>query len=309
MPLTTLIIDNSNFSHRAFWATYRGPDAPILSWDGFPTNAIATWAKMIPGVIARCKPDEVVFVLDGAPSRRLAIYPEYKGQRKEKPEPLKQQLPVIADIVRKSGFSFLEREGEEADDLIVALAQSRAALGAKVFIASADKDFAQVVDSDVHQIIPLAENAWQDFGPAEVAEKFGVPPCGMAAYLALIGDEADNTPGIEGIGPGRALKILKEKPDMTRDEIVAAVVAVKKKMPVAEVERLVDLNLLLIRPMVVDDPTPMKAADASGAVEICRKHNCRRAAEFFASNAHPTSTDDGRAQKTRAPTEQQCVLF
>ena len=279
---TVLIIDNSNLAYRAFYGTYRGPGTPILSHNGQATNAIATWANMIPALLFKAKADEVVFAIDGEPTRRLGIFPEYKAGRAEKPVELRSQIPIISEIVRQSGYSFIEDANEEADDMIVEYARQSVARGHRVIIASADKDFSQILGEEIRQVVPANGGGWNDVGPAEVLAKYGVPPSRMDAYLAMIGDTSDNTPGIEGIGPGKATKLLAQ--DVTLDELCAGVAKFKKAMGPAEIRRLLVLNFELIRPIPVPS-LQLKAADSgAGAVRICETHNCRRAAAFFSAS-------------------------
>ncbi len=287
MP-TILLIDNTNLACRAFYGTYRGPEAPILSWNGTPTNAIATWSNMLPALLSKASADRVIFALDGKSQRRIALYPEYKAGRSEKPEPLKIQLPIISDIVRGSGFEFVEEAGEEADDLIVELVRRHAAQGDMVLIASADKDFSQVLDRNVRQLVPQNGGGWADFGPDEVAVKYGVSPVFMKAYLAMIGDAADNTPGIDGIGPGKAVRLLAGGPDF--DDLCAGIAKIRKQMAPDEIRRLLQLNFDLIAPMPVPGLMIKRSGDPGAAVNILRSLNCRRAGEFFDGYFHPPSS-------------------
>lgn len=274
-----LIIDNSNLACRAFYGTYRGPGQPLLSFNGQATNAISTWAGMLTSLMRCARADEVFLALDGEPTRRLALFPAYKAGRLEKPRELKSQLPIIAEIVRQSGFSFLEDRNEEGDDMIIELARRVEAAGDTVAIASADKDFSQIISPAIHQMMPVNGGGWTDFGPAEVQAKYGLPPSQMMAYLSLIGDTADNTPGIEGIGPGRAVKLLAPAPSF--EDLCAGIGRLKKDMDPVDIANAVRLNFSLITPLPVPNLTIQSAPDASGARSICLQYNCKRAAGFF----------------------------
>ena len=205
-----LLVDGFNLAFRAF---YGMPE--LTRADGFPTGALHGWVKTMWRLQDQEKPAAMMVFFDlGGSQDRLALHPEYKAQRKEMPEPLAQQIPVIKALTRAMGLVGVELDGVESDDLVAAQARTLARAGHEVLIVSADKDFAQCVDEHIKLLVPPPtanpKLGWRVLDRAGVVEKFGVPPESIAEYLALIGDTSDNIPGISGVGPKTALKWFTE---------------------------------------------------------------------------------------------------
>jgi len=201
-----LLLDGYNLAFRAF---YGMPE--LTRTDGFPTGALHGWIKTIWRLLDQEKPDAMLVFFDlGGSQDRLALHPEYKAQRKETPEALERQIPIIKDLTRAMGLVGVEVDGVESDDLVAAQARTLADAGHEVFIVSADKDFAQCVDEKIRMLLPPPtanpKVGWRILDRAGVVEKFGVPPERIAEYLALIGDTSDNIRGINGVGPKTAAK-------------------------------------------------------------------------------------------------------
>ncbi len=205
-----LLVDGYNLAFRAF---YGMPE--LTRGDGFPTGALHGWVKTMWRLQDQEKPDAMLVFFDlGGSQDRLALHPEYKAQRKETPEPLEKQIPVIKDLTRAMGLVGIELDGVESDDLLASQAHMLAAAGHDVLIVSADKDFAQCVNDRVKLLLPPPtanpKLGWRVLDASGVGEKFGVPPSQIAEYLALIGDVSDNIPGISGVGPKTATKWFAE---------------------------------------------------------------------------------------------------
>lgn len=205
-----LLVDGYNMAFRAF---YGMPE--LTRADGFPTGALHGWVKTMWRLQDQEKPDGMLVFFDlGGSQDRLALHPEYKAQRKETPEPLEKQIPVIKDLTRAMGLVGIELDGVESDDLLASQARMLANAGHDVLIVSADKDFAQCVDDRIKLLLPPPtanpKLGWRVVDAAGVKEKFGVPPRQIAEYLALIGDTSDNIPGINGVGPKTAAKWFEE---------------------------------------------------------------------------------------------------
>lgn len=205
-----LLIDAYNLVFRSFFAI------PHLSRsDGFPTNAIHGWIRSIWKLQDTEKADRMLAIFDlGEDPEKYELLPEYKAQRAEMPDELRQQIPVIKDMTRKMGLDLMEVNDVEADDLIGSFATSLADEGDQVDIVSSDKDLAQCVNDRVSLLLPPAtanpKSGWRRLDVAGVKEKFGVEPSQIPDYLALIGDTSDNIPGIPGVGPKTAAKWLEK---------------------------------------------------------------------------------------------------
>ena len=184
----------------------------LTSHDGTPTNAVFAMAKFLLKLHADYPAGEFdgAFVFDlGKPAHGLELAPDYKANRPPAPPDLTAQVPVVRDLIRAFGWPIFEQQAWEADDLISALANAFS--GREIRIISADKDLAQLVNARVSMLVPSRTGTGFELrDEASVLEKFGVPPSGIIDYLALVGDTADNIPGIEGIGPKTAAKLISE---------------------------------------------------------------------------------------------------
>jgi len=198
-----LIVDGHAYAYRAFHAI-RGLRSPA----GEPTNAIYGFVKMLEKMRAAIAPTHGMVVWDGGLSaERTAALPAYKAQRPEMPDDLRPQLDEMAAYLAAAGVASVCRAGVEADDYIACLARRASALDWRVVIASADKDFMQLVSERVGLLNPndKSETVW---GEAQVRAKAGVAPAQIADWLSLMGDSVDNIPGVPGVGPKTAAELL-----------------------------------------------------------------------------------------------------
>jgi DNA polymerase-1 len=196
------LIDGSGYIFRAFYAV-----APLSTSQGFPTNALFGYTRMLLKLLAESKSTHVVAVFDaGRETFRTKLYPEYKANRVEMPPELSAQMPYFREISRALGLPVLELPDYEADDIIGTLSSRLHQAGVPVVIVSGDKDMMQLVGEGVEVWDTLKE---QHYGPAEVKAKWGVGPQHIIDFLALTGDSSDNIPGLEGIGPKTAVQLIE----------------------------------------------------------------------------------------------------
>jgi DNA polymerase-1 len=198
-----LIVDGHAYAYRAFHAIRE-----LRSPGGQPTNAIYGFVKMLAKMRGVVEPTHLVVVWDGGLSaERLAALPEYKAQRPEMPADLKPQLDEIVSYLQAARIASVCLEGVEADDYIAGLARRAADAGTSVVIASADKDFMQLVSGRIGLLNPndKTEAIWTD---QQVREKTGVTPAQVVDWLSLTGDSVDNIPGVTGVGPKTAAELL-----------------------------------------------------------------------------------------------------
>ncbi len=206
------LIDGYNLAFRCFYAM---PD--LSRSDGFPTGALHAFFASLLNLSSSDTPHSTVVFFDkGGSKRHLEIYPEYKANRAETPENFRRQIPQMKYLCELFGFEPTESEGIEADDLLASAAVKLKAEGNAVTIVSADKDFAQLVSPNIRQLLPPKPRVkeWTELDTVGVKTKFGVTPAQIPAYLALVGDSADNIGGIEGVGPKTAAKWLKDFGDI-----------------------------------------------------------------------------------------------
>ena len=198
-----LIIDGHAYAYRAFYAirTLRSPE-------GRPTNAIFGFIKMLGKMVSVIRPEFLAVIWDGGLSAdRLALMPQYKAQRPAMPDELEVQFDGITSYLQAAGMASLCRDGVEADDYIASLARLAEQAGVEVVIASADKDFMQLVSPRIGLLNPndKTEVIWTR---TQVREKSGVDPEQVVDWVSLMGDNVDNIPGVPGIGPKTAADLL-----------------------------------------------------------------------------------------------------
>lgn len=197
------LVDVSSLFFRAFYAV-----RPLTSPSGVPTNAVYGFLSMISKLLKDEKPEYLVFCYDRKdPSFRKDLYTEYKANRTEMPEDLVPQIPYIKKLAEVMGIPSLEVPGFEADDLIGTLTSIGQRNKMEVFIVSGDKDFGQLIHDHTYLYDTMKEVKIDSKG---VKEKWGVPPSQFIDYLAIVGDTSDNIPGVNGLGPKGAQKLLEE---------------------------------------------------------------------------------------------------
>ena len=198
-----VLIDGNSYIHRAFHAL-----RDLKNSKGQPTNAIYGFLRMLDKVLKDKKPRYAAVIFDtGKPTFRHEKFPEYKINRLKMPEDMVSQLPYIREIVQASGITILEKDGYEADDLIATICEWARKNGFRVTIVSSDKDLLQLVSDDIAMWDTMKDILMT---PEFVLEKYELPPEKLEDVFALMGDTSDNVPGVPGIGPKTAIKLIRE---------------------------------------------------------------------------------------------------
>ncbi|MCX6881901.1 MAG: DNA polymerase I, partial [Verrucomicrobia bacterium] len=202
---TLLLVDGHAYAYRAFFAIRQmsGPD-------GSATNGIYGFIKMLQRNTFGCKTS----IPNNSNVGRLherdhSLLPGYKAERPAMPEDLDHQIDDMRSFLATAGFASAVIPGIEADDLIATLALEADRSGYSVVIASSDKDFMQLVNSNIGLLNPGDKNQ-RIWGVAEVFEKTGVQPHQIVEWLSLIGDAVDNIPGVAGVGHKTATELLQQ---------------------------------------------------------------------------------------------------
>ena len=208
------LCDGHNLAFRAFYGIRE-----LSRSDGFPTNMIHGWVRSFWRLEDDFSPDEIwVFFDRGGCPQRESILPEYKANRGSPPEGFSEQLEYVKQLTGAMGYGWAEKEGLEADDLIATKTKELRGEGTEVTIVSSDKDLAQLVSPGVRQLLPPPtanpRMGWRMLDEEGVNEKFGVSPASILDYLAIIGDQSDNIPGLSGVGPKTAVKWIHQFGDM-----------------------------------------------------------------------------------------------
>ena len=217
------LIDASGYIFRAY---HRLP--PLTNIRDEPVGAVYGYTTMLwklaDALHKADGPTHMAVILDASgKSFRNDIYPLYKAHRPPAPEDLVPQFPMIRDATRAFSLPCIEELGLEADDLIASYAVAALAQGWKVTVVSTDKDLMQLIQPGVDMLDPMKN---ERLGPQAVLDKFGVLPDALGEVLGLMGDTADNVPGVPGIGPKTAAKLIQEFG--TVEAVLAAAPAMKK---------------------------------------------------------------------------------
>ncbi len=200
-----LLVDGHAYAYRAFHAI-RDLSSPA----GQPTNAIFGFVKAVLGLSSSLAPTHLAVVWDGGlASERLALLPEYKAQRPPMPAALAAQLDGMVAWLEASRIVSFCQDGVEADDAIATLACREASDRARVVIASADKDFMQLVSPRIGLLNPNDKTV-RIWSAEDVVAKTGVTPDQVVDWLCLVGDAVDNIPGVPGVGAKTASALLGE---------------------------------------------------------------------------------------------------
>jgi DNA polymerase I len=204
------LLDAYALIFRGYYAFIKNPR---INSKGMDTSAIMGFMNSLMDVIKREKPDHLAVAFDkGGSDYRFEMYQEYKAHRDETPEAIKIAVPYIQELLRAMHIPIIEKAGFEADDLIGTLAKQAEKEGFQVFMVTPDKDFAQLVSENIFMYKPARMgNDIEIWGIPEVLAKFEIErPDQVIDFLGMMGDAADNIPGLPGVGEKTAKKFLAE---------------------------------------------------------------------------------------------------
>ncbi|MFA7084810.1 MAG: DNA polymerase I [Arcobacteraceae bacterium] len=201
---TITIIDTFGFLFRSYFAL-----PPLKSKTGFPTGLLTGFMNFILSIGKDFKTDYIVFALDSPGGTfRNDLYSQYKAHRAEVPQDLLAQLPIAISWIEKMGFKTASRIGFEADDIVASIAYDAKQKGLIVRIVSHDKDLYQLIDDDtIFLFDPIKKEIINE---DKCITKYGVKPTQFIDYQALIGDSADNIPGVKGVGAKTAQALIEQ---------------------------------------------------------------------------------------------------
>lgn len=202
------LIDGYGLAYRAYFAMIRNP---LTNSKGLPTSAVFGFTNYLLRILQDDQCTYCAVVFDSPkPSFRKQLYSEYKANRAKMPEDLSIQIPYLYKMVECLNVPSIVKDGYEADDILASITRRAEREGFLVSLITKDKDLMQLVSEKVQILAPETGGTFTKMGPKEVNEKMGVPPERIGDLLALMGDSSDNIPGIPGIGPKTALKILQK---------------------------------------------------------------------------------------------------
>lgn len=204
-----LLIDGHSILNRAFYGL---PD--LTNSEGKHTGAVYGFLNILLRTIEEEKPQYLTVAFDlKAPTFRHKMFEAYKGTRKPMPEELREQVPLIKEMLTAMGVNVVTKEGYEADDILGTLARKSEAAGMDATILSGDRDLLQLATDKVMIRLPKTvrgKTTIEDYHAQQVIEKYQVTPPQIIELKALMGDSADNIPGIPGVGEKTATKIIVE---------------------------------------------------------------------------------------------------
>ncbi|ARV16097.1 DNA polymerase I [Polaribacter sp. SA4-12] len=250
----------------AFALIFRGYYAfiknPRINSKGLDTSAIMGFMNSLLDVIKRERPDHLAVCFDkGGSVDRVEMFETYKANRDETPEAIKLAIPYIQEILKAMHIPIMVKNGFEADDVIGTLAKQAEKEGYKTFMVTPDKDFAQLVSDNIFMYKPRFGGGYDIWGVPEVQEKFGVTdPLQVIDFLGMMGDAADNIPGLPGVGEKTAKKFLAAYGSM--ENLFENTHELKGKMK-EKVEASKELGLLSkkLATIMLDVPVTFEATD------------------------------------------------
>ena len=208
MPAPSLfLIDGNSLVYRAFFAL---PES-IATSTGEPTNAIFGFASMLVKLITEYGVTPTIVAWDAGTSGRTEAYPQYKAQRRSRPDLLREQWPAFEPLVEAFGYRNARLEGFEADDVLATIAQRAIEEGIAVSIVTGDRDAFQLIDDEgLVSVMATARGITETklYDRAAVIERYGIAPAQIPDFYGLKGDTSDNIPGVPGIGEKTAAELL-----------------------------------------------------------------------------------------------------
>ncbi len=221
-----VLIDGHSILNRAYYGL---PE--LTNAQGLHTNAVYGFLNIMFKILEEEKPDYLAVAFDvHAPTFRHEMYEGYKGTRKPMPEELREQVPVMKDVLKAMGVVIVEQAGIEADDILGTLAKKAQGAGVEVSLVSGDRDLLQIADEHIKIRIPktkMGRTEIEDYYPADVVKAFGVTPLQFIDLKALMGDTADNIPGVPKVGQKTAAELMEQYGSL--EEIYVHVEEITKK--------------------------------------------------------------------------------
>ncbi|MCI8327342.1 MAG: DNA polymerase I [Lachnospiraceae bacterium] len=202
-----VLVDGHSILNRAFFGVQE-----LTNSEGIHTNAIYGFLNILFKILDEEKPDFLTVAFDvSAPTFRHKMYAEYKGTRKPMAQELREQVPLMKEMLTAMGITIIEKEGYEADDLLGTIAKKSEAQGVEVSVVSGDRDLLQLASDHIKIRIPKTKKTGtevEDYLAQDVKEKYQVTPSEFIDVKALMGDSSDNIPGVPGIGEKTATSLI-----------------------------------------------------------------------------------------------------
>lgn len=251
-----LVVDGHHLAYRAFHAL------PLLTApDGHPTNALIGSLNVVVRALELVRPTHLLVALDSpSGSWRHREWDEYKSGRRAADSLLTWQLGSLPKVYESFGIRSIMRPGDEADDLIAGAVLAAEREGAEVRVLSGDRDLWALASERTRLLVPIPGGKLRDVGPDEVLADIGITASRLPEWKALVGDASDNLPGVSGIGPKGAAKLLARA---SLDELLADPLAHGASEKQAEALRAGARNAALVRRLATLRPAPLLELELS----------------------------------------------
>ncbi len=307
------LVDAYALIFRGYYAFIKNPR---INSKGLDTSAILGFTNSLLDVIKRERPDHLAVCFDkGGSDARNELFTDYKANRDETPDAIRVAVPIIEDILKAMKIPIMVKEGYEADDIIGTLAKKAEKEGYQTFMVTPDKDFAQLVSDNIFMYRPVFGGGYETWGIPEVQEKFEVEePTQVIDFLGMMGDSADNIPGLPGVGEKTAKKFIAQFGSM--EGLLENTDQLKGKMK-EKVEGAKELGLLSkqLATIMLDVPVEfdekdfeMCEPDIQGVTKIFEELEFRRLTDNFiktfssetATAAAPKQTSETKSTEKKA---------
>ena len=296
------VLDGSSLFFRAFYALQLPPNAR-----GVHTNAVHGFAMMLVKLLKEIAPTQLVIAFDKSRTTfRTALYPEYKGTRDKTPEELISQIPLLKELAKSLGIPFLELDDYEADDIIGTLATQAAGAGTETVVVTGDRDALQLIRDGL--TVLLTKKGIREthaYDTAAFEEEYGFAPIRLIDMKGLMGDSSDNIPGVPGVGPKTATKLLLEYG--TIENVLDHAAEVSGKKLSASLVEYRDQALLSKQLATIECNVPELRHEAEGfrmqpdrtALEVfCKEYELRTVGRMFSEYLEATSASAASVEQS-----------
>ena len=296
------VLDGSSLFFRAFYALQLPPNAR-----GVHTNAVHGFAMMLVKLLKEIAPTQLVIAFDKSRTTfRTALYPEYKGTRDKTPEELISQIPLLKELAKSLGIPFLELDDYEADDIIGTLGTQAAEGGVETVVVTGDRDALQLIREGL--TVLLTKKGIREthaYDTAAFEEEYGFAPIRLIDMKGLMGDSSDNIPGVPGVGPKTATKLLLEYG--TIENVLDHAAEVSGKKLSASLVEYRDQALLSKQLATIECNVPELRYEAEGfrmqpdrtALEaFCKEYELRTVGRMFSEYLEATSASAASVEQS-----------
>ncbi len=309
------IIDGYSVIYRNYFAHLSNP---LTDRNGTNVSAYFGFFSTLFSLMSGYKMDYLAVVMDErAPTFRKEMYPEYKANRDKAPEDLHAQVPMIKSTLEKMHIACLSHPGFEADDIIATLSELAYNRGVETVMVTGDKDLLQLVRDHVYALRPprKGESQYRFFRSEEVKEEFGVGPEQIVDYLSIIGDKADNVPGIKGLGEKGAVKLLEEyvSLDGIYRHLDMLQKGVQKKLLDGKEDAALSKALIVLRrdalPSDFDiTPLSVSSVDLSGGAADFEERNCRSLLRRIGTKSESVKAEESDGKQSTEERGVYCAI-